>query len=201
MAIAPFVLCFLCAVASTAFAMHAKPVDAAAVSCTYYRGTAVLTNLLNGSETTQDVIMMRTVDPGNSMLRELACVLSGGRAMVSPVYFGVSGKNLLIADGPYVTKPQYLTGTGTVVVGDPFKWTSYLTFDMVYLSAKIRVLDANFFVPSSGRGIARKQLFLPDGTPFQLYDVTLDVVSSAAFGGLWTQFGCPGQVRNCSALL
>jgi len=152
----------------------------------YYAGTAQILNLISGATSTEDVIFERIVDPDAKMLIELACVKSPGKpAALSPVYMKVDGSNLKIADTQDVDHPGAVQGTGTVA-GEPWRW-NYLKFSMTAYGA--RVEDANFLV--GNMLIARKQIFLDNGTPLELYDINASLIDATTYQDKYSAMGCP----------
>lgn len=159
-------------------------------SILYYAGPAQVLNLMSGVSSSQDVIMVRTVDSDSSLISEIACAKSSGAAaIVSPVYMKVSGTTLKMADTEDVDHPNQLMGTGTVS-GQAWNW-NYLTFSMTWTNG-VKVEDANFLVGNVIAG--RKQLFLPNGQPLELYDINMTTIDQTTYEKAFWSMKC-GSTR------
>jgi len=153
----------------------------------YFSGQSRITNLITGQTGTQDLILIRVIDPLSSMITEIACFKDGNKpAAVSSVYMRVDGQNLTLADTSDVDHPDQLRGTGSVW-GKPWNW-SYLKFSFIH-SSGVRIEDGNWIV--GNKIIARKQLFLPNGMPLQLWEAEIPQVDEIIFKTLQQQMECP----------
>ncbi|MBA2686303.1 MAG: hypothetical protein H0U66_17600 [Gemmatimonadaceae bacterium] len=156
----------------------------------YYYAQAKRINVDAGRTSPEEVLLARTLDPEHSMITEIACLRDPGRpAILSPIYMKVTGAHLQISDTPDVLHPKTVTGTGTVA-GPPWHWT-YLKFSMVYLPFATPVEDVNFVTPT--QLIGRKQIFSPAGTPVQLYELDMDLITKAQYEMRRAQLGCPAE--------
>lgn len=156
----------------------------------YYYAQAKLINVDSGRTLPEEVLLARTLDPEHNMITEVACLRDPGRpAFLSPIYMRVTGTHLQIADTPDVRHPKTITGTGTVA-GPPWHWT-YLKFSMVYLPFAAPVEDVNFVTPT--QLIGRKQIFSAAGTPVQLYELDMDLITKARYETRRAQLGCPSE--------
>src|SRR5215510_2757886 len=139
-----------------------------------------------GTSATEKILMVKTLDRQNGRFKEVACVSDGSQpAYISPVYMKVEGNRIsAISDTPDFKKPNKLTGTGSLS-GD---W-NFLSFLMNYQTCpsqqcSSRVTDVNFVVRGQRDDgvtfeqlIGRKQLFLANGSPFELYDAEMGRIS------------------------
>lgn len=165
----------------------------------HYLGSARVINLITGAQSSQKVLLTKTLDPLRSAASEISCYQPEGKsAALSKVYMSIQGNSLTIADAEDVTKPDALTGTGTLY-GEPWNW-NYLKFSMNFIGQgfKVRVEDVNFHVKD--RLIARKQLFsIPNGspadfagTPIQLWEGEVTAVNLETYQNAWQAMACPG---------
>jgi hypothetical protein len=158
----------------------------------YYAGTAQILNLASGQTTTEQEVVVRTLDRAAGMMSEVLCGKpAGGPAFVSPVYMQVWRDSLVIADTPDVAHPKRLSGTGSVS-GPAWHWT-YLSFDMTYETPQgtFSVRDANFVLPGEAAIVARKQIFDQNGWPFELFDLTAKKIDVQTYGAMAKAMGCP----------
>ena len=143
-----------------------------------------------GTVVPEEVLLVKTLDPQNSMLSEIACLRDTGRpSYLSPIYMKVTGNKLQIADTADVTHPNKVTGVGAVS-GPAWNW-NYLKFSMNYLPYSAPVEDVNVVTPT--QLIGRKQLFSSDGTLFELYDLEMDQITEDQYQAHFTSMGCPTQ--------
>lgn len=164
-----------------------------AVSQYYYSQAARITHLPSRQVTTEEVLLVRTLDLANSLISEIACIKSPGRpAYMSPVYMKVTGNTLQIADTPDVSQPNKIRGTGEVW-GPDWNW-NYLKFSMVYIPYSTAVEDENFV--TSTQLIAKKQLLGPNGIPFEYYDLEADLITQREYQSRYTEIGCPSLTQN-----
>jgi hypothetical protein len=163
--------------------------DEAPRSRLLYSGQARVLNLLSGQVSSQAVLLEKVIDPTRSSLTETACVQDPGKpAQVSPVYVRISGETGIVSDDPSFGPAGSLRGSG-VLKGTPWNW-SYLKFTLTWKNA-VTIEDSNFVV--GNQLVARKQLFLPDGTPLELWESELTAVSDDAYRVLFAKMGCPGH--------
>ena len=156
-----------------------------------------------GTSATEKVLMVKTLDRQNGRFKEVACVSDGSQpAYISPVYMKVEGNRIsAISDTPDFEKPNKLTGTGSLS-GEDWDW-NFLSFSMNYQTCpspqcSSRVTDVNFVVRGQRDDgvtfeqlIGRKQLFLANGSPFELYDLEMDKISFDRGKALYGEMGCP----------
>jgi len=153
-----------------------------------YSGDARLTNLTDGSVSTEQVLLRKTLDDRASTLTEVACYRDPGKpAVISPVYMKVSGTSMQVSDQQDFSAGK-LTGTGTLQ-GSSWDW-NLLRWNMKYQTPAglVEILDVNFVV--GNRLIGRKQMFF-NGQPFRLWEAEMEEVSAAEFQSQATAMGCP----------
>ncbi len=161
--------------------------DAASTKTLYYFGEARILNLISGESQTQTVLLAKTMSPSTSTLSELACIQQGKNpAEFSPVYMKVTGNTLKISDTLDTEHPNKLSGTGRVSGAD-WNW-NYLKFSMLY-SNGVKIEDVNFVVKDIL--IARKQMFLPSGSPFSLWEAEIKETDQESFQKHLSEMGCP----------
>ena len=207
--------CVLVGCASTsAQARRPAATNSAPVQLAYYSDAArkyfmaTVPGFQAGTQATEKVLMVKTLDSQNGRFREVACINDGKQpAYVSPVYMKVDGNKIsAISDTPDFSNPNKLTGTGTLS-GNAWDW-NYLTFSMVYQTCpspqcKSQVNDANFVVRGQGRDgtpfeqlIGRKQLFLGNGSLFELYDLEMDKITLDQGLAKFSEMGCPANQKG-----
>jgi len=156
-----------------------------------------------GTTATEKVLMVKTLDRQKGRFKELACISDGSLPpYISPVYMKVEGSRIsAISDTPDFEKPDKLTGTGSLS-GKDWDW-NFLSFSFNYQTCpspqcRSRVTDVNLVVRGQrDDGVAfeqligRKQLFLADGSPFELYDLEMDKISLERGKALYGEMGCP----------
>jgi hypothetical protein len=166
----------------------------------YYYGHIRITRIPKGVLTQQEVLLLKTMDPANQSFAEIACRKNHQTdpalepvATIEPVYMKVSGLRFEIYDRPDFRSDK-LSGSGTLE-GTPWNW-EHLTFSMLYSDGPLRakIEDANFV--TEDQLIARKQLFLADGTPFQVWDGELKSISEKQFDEKLESMKCPKIERS-----
>jgi hypothetical protein len=209
--VSPFLISLTLIVCSLAQAQVRKPADASGgiQQIVYYAPEArklflaTVPGFKAGITATEKVLMVKTLDRQNGRFKEVACILDGKQpAYISPVYMKVEGSRIsAISDTPDFEKPNKLTGMGSLS-GKDWDW-NFLSFSMNYQTCpspqcSSRVADVNFVVRGQRSDgvtfeqlIARKQLFLADGSPFELYDVEMDKISLDRGKVLYGEMGCP----------
>ena len=151
----------------------------------FYYGNARITDLFSGRANTQKILLEKVVDPQAGMLIEMACFQEHGKVpRSSPVYMKVSGSSVTISDTLTADKPGILTGTGRLH-GKNWDW-NYLEFSMSY--SRVKIEDVNFVVKD--KLIARKKIFMSDGTPVQLWETELTLIKPEDYQERYKSMGC-----------
>lgn len=156
----------------------------------YYAGDARIMDLFTGATQTQKVILKKSMLPSQSMFMEIACIQSADKpAEISPVYMRVVDTSFEISDTIHFDNTGKLSGKGELA-GPVWDWTT-LKFHMVYKDGEkqAKIEDVNFVVGT--RLIARKQLYLPDGRGFQLYELEMEQIDLPGFTSRAQQMQCP----------
>ncbi len=162
-----------------------KGADAPSRQDLFYYGDARILNLSSGATATQRIVMKKTLDPQAGILTEIACFQEEGKPpRISPVYMRVTGSSVTISDTLSADQPDKLTGTG-VLHGRDWDW-NFLEFSMNIYGVKVE--DVNFVVKN--QLIARKRIFLPNGTPFQLWETEMTATAPEDYQKRYTEMGC-----------
>lgn len=121
------------------------------------------------------------------MIREIACLRDAGRpTFVSPIFMKITGNQIRIADTEDVDHPKIVSGTGELV-GAPWHWT-YIKMSMTYVPSGAAIEDANYITPA---GLIGRKTIMTSGTPVQLYELEMDLISRAQYDEHGAAMDCP----------
>jgi hypothetical protein len=167
--------------ATAPFAMGA---DAPARQDLFYYGDARVLDLSSGKKETQKLLLEKILDPQAGMMTEIACFQEPGKPpRISRVYMKVSGSSVTISDTS-ADQPGKLSGTGSLH-GRDWNW-DFLEFSMNIYG--VRVEDVNFVVKD--KLIARKRIFLANGTPVQLWETEMTATKPEDYQKRYKKMGC-----------
>jgi hypothetical protein len=187
------ILFTLIAAAFAAVAHADESASLPAKTTAYYYGQGRILNLKSGSNSTEETLLVRVVDPASNHLVEVACTLDPGRvASISATYMLISGNTLTLSDKSDYSQTGKLVGIGQLS-GTPWLW-NYLKFSMKYYFSSapgsyVQIEDVNYLV--GNQLVARKQLYLPDESPFELWDAELTLTSPDDFHAHAIAMNCP----------
>lgn len=163
----------------------ASGADAPASRKLFYSGEARVFNLYTGQTATQAILLEKILDPQAGLITELACYQEKGKPpQLSAVYMLVSGSSVTVSDVLAPDKPGKLTGTGQLS-GPAWNW-NFLELSMNLNGVSIK--DVNFAVKD--KLIARKQIFLANGRPIQLWEAELTSLAPEDYKSKYKAMGC-----------
>lgn len=186
------VLFFIGSLATTS-AKAANSVSLPPKTTAHYYGQGRILNLKSGTRAIEETLLLRVVDPPNNHLVEVACIRDPGqKATLSATYMLINGNSLTLSDQSDYTQTGKLVGIGQLS-GAPWLW-NYLKFSMKYYFSSspnsfVEIEDVNYLV--ANQLVARKQLYLEDGSPLELWDAELDSISADDFQARANTMGCP----------
>lgn len=163
----------------------ARGADTSSRQDLFYYGDDRVLDLFSGRTAKHKIILEKILDPQAGMITETACFQEKGKpAILSPTYMRVSGSSVTISDTLSADQPGKLTGVGSLY-GSAWDW-NFLKFSMDY--SGVRIEDVNFVVKD--KLIARKQVFLADGTPIQLWEVEMTAIKAEDYKRRYKSMGC-----------
>lgn len=159
----------------------------------YFYGQAHIINLnapLQADQTPM-LLLKKTTIPSQSLIVEKATTPDeNGNMKDHIVYMKVDGHSLSITD-----TDDSIEGTGSVF-GEPWNW-NLLKFSMVTKRGGIKIEDVNYRTPD--RLIARKELSMPDGKPFMLWDVDAKEITEVEYEKLYTEMHATIKRKRASS--
>jgi len=157
----------------------------------FYYGDARILTLSSGEMETQKILLEKILDPQAGMITEIACFQEQGKPpRISPIYMKVSGSSVTISDTLAKDRPRGLSGTGKLH-GKDWDW-DFLEFSMSIHG--VRVEDVNFVVKN--KLIARKRIFLANGTPVQLWETEMTATKPEDYQKRYKEMGCGHKPGN-----